>query len=191
MTSAMATTNIFESQSASKEQLLSVEALAIAGAPTPTPVSSIVLAGFVRATEFTLITMIGLVLATVCLSPVDGSIQRYLVVIVAVATLSTFAFQTAGIYELQAFRSYGKQYALLASAWSVVFLIVIGAAFFARAGELFSRLWFAGFYVSGLAVLGISRTMLCDLVRRWTRDGRFTRRAVIVGGGEPGARIVE
>jgi Undecaprenyl-phosphate glucose phosphotransferase len=191
MTSAMATTNIFESQSASKEQLLSVEALAIAGAPTPTPVSSIVLAGFVRATEFTLITMIGLVLATVCLAPVDGSIQRYLVVIVAVAMLSTFAFQTAGIYELQAFRSYGKQYALLASAWSVVFLIVIGAAFFARAGELFSRLWFAGFYVSGLAVLGISRTMLCDLVRRWTRDGRLTRRAVIVGGGEPGARIVE
>ena len=104
---------------------------------------------------------------------------------------SSRRLETVGIYELQAFRSYGKQYALLASAWSVVFLIVIGAAFFARAGELFSRLWFAGFYVSGLAVLGISRTMLCNLVRRWTRDGRLTRRAVIVGGGEPGARIVE
>ena len=168
MTSAMATTNTIASQSASREQSLSLEALAIASAPTPTPISSIVLAGFVRATEFTLITVIGLALATACLSPIDGSIQRYLVVIVAVATMSIFAFQTAGIYELQAFRSYGKQYVLLAWAWSVVFLIVVGAAFFAKAGEMFSRLWFAGFYVSGLAVLGISRTMLCDLVRRWT-----------------------
>ena len=52
--------------------------------------------------------MLGLALSVACLSLFDGLIQRYLVVIIAVATLSTFAFQIAGIYELQAFRSYGS-----------------------------------------------------------------------------------
>ena len=187
----MAATNTSPSQSAPKEQSLSAEALAIAGAPTPTPISSIVLAGFVRTAEFVLVAVIGLALSAACLSPLDGLIQRYLVIILAVATLSTFAFQIAGIYELQAFRNYEKQYVRLASAWSVVFLIIIGAAFFAKSGEMFSRLWFGGFYVSGLALLVISRTMLCYLVRRWTRAGRFTRRTVIVGGGEPGAHVID
>ena len=35
----------------------------------------------------------------------------------------------------------------LASAWSVVFLIVIGASFFAKAGDMFSRVWLGSFYV--------------------------------------------
>ena len=52
-----------------------------------------------------------------------------------------FAFQTADIYQVQAFRGHEKQYMRLASAWSVVFLIVIGASFFAKAGDdVFARL---------------------------------------------------
>src|SRR5690242_5172877 len=123
MTSAMAAT-----KSASKEQSLSCEALAIAGALTPTPISSIVLSGFVRTAEFAIVVVVGLALSAAYLARFDGLIPRYLVVIIAIATLSTVAFQIANIYELQAFRSCEKQYVRLASAWSVVFLIVIGAA---------------------------------------------------------------
>ncbi len=61
----------------------------------------------------------------------------------------------------------------LASAWSVVFLIVIGASFFAKAGEMFSRVWLGSFYVSGLAALVASRKLLFLLVRKWTREGRL------------------
>ncbi len=79
----------------------------------------------------------------------------------------------------------------LASAWSLVFLIVIGASFFAKAGEMFSRVWLGTFYVSGLAALMISRRLVFLLVRKWTQEGRLTRRTVIVGGGEPGAHVIE
>jgi len=98
MTSTMAATNTSPSQSAPKGQSLSAEVLAIAGAPTPTPISSIVLSGFVRTAEFALVVVVGLALSTAQMSPFDGLLQRYLVVVVAVATLSIFAFQTAGIY---------------------------------------------------------------------------------------------
>ena len=79
----------------------------------------------------------------------------------------------------------------LASAWSVVFLIVIGASFFAKAGDMFSRVWLGGFYVSGLVVLITSRRLLFLLVRKWTREGRLTRRTVIVGGGVSGEHVIE
>ena len=66
------------------------------------------------------------------------------------------AFQIADIYQVQAFRGHEKQYFRLASAWSVVFLIVIGVSFFAKAGDQFSRVWLGSFYVVGLvALLGV------------------------------------
>ena len=67
------------------------------------------------------------------------------------------AFQTADIYQVQAFRGYEKQYMRLASAWSVVFLFVIGASFFAKAADLFSRVWLGSYYICGLAALVVSR----------------------------------
>jgi Undecaprenyl-phosphate glucose phosphotransferase len=100
------------------------------------------------------------------------------------------AFQTADIYQIQAFRGHEKQYMRLASAWSVVFLIVIGASFFAKAGLMFSRVWLGSYYVIGLVTLIGFRKLLFLAVREWTRQGRLTRRTVIVGGGEPGAHVI-
>ncbi len=174
-----------------KLHLLSPEARAVADAPTPTPISPIVLAGAVRMAEFALIVVVGLAVFAAYLPPFDGLIWRYIVAIFAIALLSMFAFQTADINQVQAFRGHEKQYMRLASAWSVVFLIVIGASFFAKAGEMFSRVWLGTFYVSGLCALILSRKLLFLLVRKWTREGRLTRRTVIVGGGDPGAHVIE
>jgi Undecaprenyl-phosphate glucose phosphotransferase len=170
---------------------LSPEALAVAARPAPAPISPIVLAGFVRMAEFALIVVVGFsVYAAYGLSS-EGLFASYAFAIIAIALLSMLAFQTADIYQVQAFRGHEKQYMRLASAWSLVFLFVIGASFFAKAGDMFSRVWLGSFYVSGLVVLIASRKMLFLLVRTWTREGRLTRRTVIVGGGDHGAHVIE
>ncbi len=174
-----------------KTPSLTPEALAVAATPAAAPMSPIVLAGFVRMAEFALIVLVGMAVFALYLPPTEDLIWRYAGAIFAIALLSMFAFQTADIYQVQAFRGHEKQYMRLASAWSVVFLIVIGASFFAKAGEMFSRVWLGSFYVSGLAVLITSRRLLFLLVRKWTREGRLTRRTVIVGGGVPGEHVVE
>ena len=174
-----------------KASSLTPEALAVAATPAAAPMSPIVLAGFVRMAEFALIVLVGMAVFALYLSPTEDLIWRYAGAIFAIALLSMFAFQTADIYQVQAFRGHEKQYMRLASAWSVVFLIVIGASFFAKAGEMFSRVWLGTFYVSGLAVLIASRRLLFLLVRKWTREGRLTRRTVIVGGGVPGEHVIE
>jgi Undecaprenyl-phosphate glucose phosphotransferase len=79
----------------------------------------------------------------------------------------------------------------LAAAWSLVFLLAIGASFFAKAGEMFSRVWLATYFFGGMLMLIASRKLLFHAVRKWTREGRLTRRTVIVGGGELGAPVIE
>src|SRR5674476_742482 len=121
--------------------------------------------------EFALIVLVGLALFAAYLPSGEGLIWRYLAVTLAIAALSMLAFQTADIYQVHAFRGHEKQYMRLASAWSVVFLIVIGASFFIKAGEMFSRVWLGTFYVAGLSALIVSRRLLFFAVRKWTREG--------------------
>ena len=160
--------------------------MALAEKRTAPPISPIVLAGTVRLIELALITVIGLGLFA-AYPPLTGLFWLYAIAVVAIAAVAMLAFQIADIYQVQAFRGHEKQYMRLASAWSVVFLLVIGGSFFAKAGEQFSRVWLGSFYVVGLIALLIpsARHVLC-----WCGTGRAragsTRRTVIVGGGDGG-----
>jgi len=175
----------------SKARKLSAEALAVAATPSATPISPIVLAGFVRMYEFALIVVVGLIAYAVYLPDSGELLWRYMAATLSVAFLSMFAFQIADIYQVQAFRGHEKQYMRMASAWSLVFLLVIGISFFAKAGDMFSRVWLGSYFAGGLLALVVSRRLLFLLVRKWTAEGRLTRRTVIVGGGEYGEHVIE
>jgi Undecaprenyl-phosphate glucose phosphotransferase len=169
---------------------LSPAAQTIAAQPIPVAYSPIVLAGTVRLIEFGLVMLVGLAAYVAYVVPLDGFSWHYPLAILAIAALATLAFQAADIYQVQAFRGYEKQYFRLASAWSVVFLMVIGVSFFAKAGDQFSRVWLGSFYIAGLMVLIVFRRGLFLMVQRWTEQGRLDRRAVIVGADEKGAALI-
>src|SRR4051812_10318030 len=169
---------------------LSPRALALAAKPSAAPLSPIVLAGTVRLTELALIVAIGFALYA-AYPPLEGLFWLYAVAICIVAGVAMLAFQIADIYQVQAFRGHEKQYMRLASAWSLVFLLVIGMSFFAKAGQEFSRVWLGTFYFAGLIALLAERKIWFYAVRHWTRQGRLTRRTVIVGGGDAGSRVIE
>src|SRR5262249_35120841 len=188
---AVADRMIARARNASNARSLTPEAVEVASKPAPRPISPIVLAGFVRMIEFALVLAVGLALYAIYLPPMHDLIWRYSVASLVIALLSTLAFQTADIYQVQAFRGYEKQYMRLASAWSVVFLIVISASFFAKAGDMFSRVWLGSYYIVGACALIASRRLVFLVVRKWTREGRLNRRTVIVGGGDAGAGVIE
>jgi Undecaprenyl-phosphate glucose phosphotransferase len=162
----------------------------LVGGPVAPAMSPIVLAGAVRMIELALIALIGTAIYAIYVAPQGGIAWQYASAIAAISVLAMLAFQTADIYQVQAFRGHEKQYFRLASAWSVVFLIVIGASFFAKAGDQFSRFWLGSFYAVGLVALIGFRRILFILVRRWTSAGRLARRTVVVGGGEAGATLI-
>jgi Undecaprenyl-phosphate glucose phosphotransferase len=179
-----------ERPAAQPPRTLSPAALLVAAQPIPNAWSPIVLAGFVRMVEFSLTVLVGLAAYVAYVVPANGFEWHYVAAIFGIAVLALLAFQTADIYQVQAFRGYEKQYFRLASAWSVVFLIAIGATFFAKLGEEFSRVWLGSFYVVGLLTLIGFRRVLFLLVRRWTRAGRLDRRTIVVGADERGDALI-
>jgi hypothetical protein len=102
---------------AQQSRSLSPEALAVTAKLLPTSVSPIVLAGFVRMAEFALIVLVGMAIFAAYLPSGEGLFWRYFGATLVIGALSMLAFQTADIYQVQAFRGYEKQYMRLASAW--------------------------------------------------------------------------
>jgi len=169
---------------------LSADALRIASEYAPPAYSPIVVAGIVRMIEFALILAIGFFVYGVYVVPTNWLAWYYPVTIAGIAVFSVLAFQTADIYHVQAFRSRGSQYARLVAAWSVVFLLLSAVLFFGKLQDMFSRVWLLAFYFIGMVALVGFRSVLSGFVRHWTREGRLTRRTVVVGGGEFGEALL-
>jgi Undecaprenyl-phosphate glucose phosphotransferase len=176
---------------ASAPRQLSPLALMVAAQPVIDAKSPIVIAGFVRIAEFALIAAIGVVAYFAYVYPQFGIFDLYYIgTSLGVASLGVIAFQAVDIYHLHAFRRPANQLAKVTVAWSLVFLSLVALMFFARLGDLYSRVWLAGYFSVGLLALYAFRLALYGRVRRWSREGRLDRRAVIVGGGEPGEGLV-
>jgi Undecaprenyl-phosphate glucose phosphotransferase len=169
---------------------LSAEAMAIASEYAPPSYSPVVVAGIVRIIEFFLITAIGFAAYAIYVWPGNSFGWHYPAAILGVAACGVLAFQVAGIYRVQSFRSRAGQYARLLAAWSIVFLLLSAVSFLGKWQELFSRVWILSFFLIGLTALAGFRIVLFGVIRHWTREGRLTRRTVIVGGGELGAALV-
>ena len=108
------------------------EAAITAETPSAPPYSPIVLAGSVRLFELLLVFLAGIVAYLSCVVPFGGFNWMYVVASGCIAVVTMFAFQFADIYQVQAFRGHERQYFRLMSAWSLVFLVLIGGNLFAR-----------------------------------------------------------
>lgn len=175
-----------------RRKRLSPAALAVANRKVPSAYSSIVITGAVRAVDFLLLSTIGIILYLTYVRPLDGFSfsWEYIEAILLIALVAVISFQAAEIYDLQVFRGQLRQFTRIISSWSFVFLLFIGASFFAKVGDAVSRVWLAAFFVAGLAALIAERLVLRSLVRGWARDGRLDRRTIIVGSDENGENLI-
>ena len=169
---------------------LSPAAVAAASEATRSAYSPIVVAGFVRVMESALIALVGTLIYCFYVVWSEGFSWPYVWAIAGITSSSMIAFQAVDIYQINAFRRPLNQLARLISAWSLIFLLTTAVSFFLKFDQMFSRVWLLSFWAVGLAALLIFRTVLYTFVRRWMRDGRLTRRTVIVGGGTSGEDLI-
>jgi Undecaprenyl-phosphate glucose phosphotransferase len=116
---------------------------------------------------------------------------EFVAAIFGMTVTAVICFQASDIYEVQVFRGQLRQMTLMISAWAFVFLLFIGASFFAKLGGEVSRLWLSAFFFVGLAGLITERLLLRAMVRSWAREGRLDRRTIIVGSDQNGEKLVE
>jgi Undecaprenyl-phosphate glucose phosphotransferase len=153
--------------------------------------SPVVLGGLVRLIEFVVVLALGAIIYLGWVYPSSGVQWASTVGLFGLTGLTLLCFQAAGLYDVHVFRTHVAQFGRLLMAWTLVFLFATAVVFFAKAGDELSRVWLGAWYVAGLAALTLFRIGLAQVVRTWSRAGRLQRRAVIVGGGDAAAELIE
>src|SRR6202790_3545161 len=174
-----------------RRRRLSRAALAVTNQKVRRSYSPIVIAGAVRVADFLSLSLVGIAIYLGYVVPLSGFRWEYVAAIFGMTTAAVICFQAADIYEVQIFRGQLRQMTRMISSWAFVFLLFIGASFFAKLGTEISRLWLSAFFFVGLAVLVAQRLFLRAMVRRWARQGRLDRRTIIVGSDQKGEKLVE
>ncbi|HVY56384.1 MAG TPA: undecaprenyl-phosphate glucose phosphotransferase [Xanthobacteraceae bacterium] len=166
-------------------------ARAVAAEPVARAISPVVLAGCVRACEFLALLALGIAIYSFYVYPGASPDWRYPAAVLAMSAAAVLVFQAFDLYGIPTFRTHVYQLSRIGIAWSLVFLLAVALAFFTRSTGVFSRVWAAAWYVSGLGVLFAGRIALTALVSHWARNGQLVRRVVIVGGGREGEALIQ
>ncbi len=153
--------------------------------------SMVVIRGAVRALDIALVCVLGVVVALFYVDePVIIGNTYYMAAIAMTAVVTVAGFDMLGLYSQASFNSFIRQMPRVLLAWTAAFALLLAAAFFLKAGHEFSRVWFAGWYVTGIVVLLGERLVVAGFVRRWTQQGRLYRRAAIYGGGVISEKLI-
>ncbi len=152
----------------------------------------IIVTGAVRTVEFLIAVVLGF---AIYLAYVDYEGSRanviYLGAVLIAATANMAIFQALNLYQMLAFSGFVRSFTRIVFAWTAVMAGMMSLAFFVKIGADFSRVWIASWYASGLVALFGERLALSFLAKRWVREGRLYRRAVIVGGGPEAEHLIK
>ena len=151
-----------------------------------------VVAGAVRITEFLLVAILGFAIYLLYVEREGASTHLvYLAAVLIAAAANILLLQAFDLYRVPAFSAFVRSFARIALAWTIVIAGLMSLAFFVKVGADFSRVWIATWYVSTLSALFAERLGLSLVVKRWTKQGRLNRRAVIVGGGPEAEALIK
>jgi Undecaprenyl-phosphate glucose phosphotransferase len=111
------------------------------------------------------------------------------IILVASVSLSVM-FQVFRLYHLGALLAPMRHLPALVGIWAAIFGALSGAIFVGQLGIALSRGWFLSWALSGLLFAIAVRFALAALMRHFNQDGRFNRRAVLVGGGDAADHVI-
>jgi Undecaprenyl-phosphate glucose phosphotransferase len=146
--------------------------------------SPVMVSGVMRLLELAVLILSGLQIYVGHVGLETHLFWHYPIVILGVSLLAVILMEFSDCYQMPALRNPLSQAGRILVIWSATFAILTLALFFLKIGGEFSRAWLAAWYASGLALMVVLRFIAAQLIRRWARNGRMERRAVIVGGGK-------
>jgi Undecaprenyl-phosphate glucose phosphotransferase len=169
---------------------LSEQALDVARRFSDDAMSPGMVAGMMRGLEGLAILALGVFSHGGVVLPSGESLWAALLPLLVAPCAGLILLQALGAYDPASFGRLLDQCGRVIAAWTLLFAGFALFAFFTRNGLAASGLWFGIWYLMGLVMLISGRALLTIVVNRWIREGRFQRRAVIVGGGESAAELI-
>jgi Undecaprenyl-phosphate glucose phosphotransferase len=106
----------------------------------------------------------------------------YFVGAVTIAGSAYYSFLQSGLYDIQLLMNPLRAIKFLCLRWTFIFMMMAALTALTHEMNLYSRLWFAGFYLSGIAVLSVQRVVMAKVIRAWIDRGHHCLSVAIVGG---------
>ncbi len=152
--------------------------------------SPVMVSGILRVTEFLLLTVSGYVVGVAYLGFGIIASWHYPLLILLASVLTVLLLELTDSYQIAKLYRPLKTVAVVLPVWIGALALTALAGFFLKISAEFSRLWVGAWFLSGFMVVVSLRLVVAYLVRRWARDGRMERRAVIVGGGKAAEKLI-
>lgn len=152
--------------------------------------SPVMVSGVMRLLEFTLLLLVGLQIYAGHVGLGTHLFWQYPLIIVDVALVAVTLMEFSDCYQMHALRNPLSQAGRILLIWTGTFALLTVAMFFLKISADYSRFWLGTWYASGLGLILILRIVASRLIRRWSRNGRIERRAVIVGGGKNAETLI-
>ncbi|MEQ1954796.1 undecaprenyl-phosphate glucose phosphotransferase [Mesorhizobium sp. CN2-181] len=152
--------------------------------------SPVMVAGVLRLVEFAILFVSGMALFAYYVGLSTHLYWHYPVIIACVSLATVIGLEFFDCYQVPALMRPTKYVGRIALVWAGAFAIVAIAGFVFKISEDFSRLLFGLWFVVGLGLLLAVRMVMARMIRRWARNGRMERRAVIVGGGNAAEGLI-
>ena len=151
-----------------------------------------IILGATRAVEFLIAATAGAAGWLYHGAPWSGLLPFTAIAVVLLTAIAVpAALQAADLYSIQALRSLPQQWKRLVAAWAMIFAALAVLSFVTRAGDELSVDWLTVWFLAGAGGLFAFRGAMFALVRSRSRSGLLERNAVIVGGGQRAADLIE
>jgi Undecaprenyl-phosphate glucose phosphotransferase len=137
-----------------------------------------------------IILLSGFLTYTLAVAPAEGWRPDFLLAVPAFTFLALLGIHSFAAYRIQHLRIAVKQVWRPVLGCLTAALAVLALLFFQKIGAEVSRLWVLSWLLLSIILLTLQRFILQRFIKRWTKDGRLARRAVIVGGGAPAAKLI-
>jgi Undecaprenyl-phosphate glucose phosphotransferase len=150
-----------------------------------------VISTLVRAIEFVSVMLAGLMTA-IRYPGLSGATptELYLALIFTVALSFPVMLQMVGMYRLTSLLSPLRDIPKIIGSWMILFSIIAVGLVLAKVNDNYSRIWLATWFAAGALFIIALRMFTAAVLRKWNQNGQLNRRAVLVGGGEPAAKII-
>ncbi|RWE30604.1 undecaprenyl-phosphate glucose phosphotransferase [Mesorhizobium sp.] len=152
--------------------------------------SPIMVSGVLRMVEFALLFGSGLGLYFQYVGFFTYLAWQYPLTIAAASFMAVVLLDVSDCYQVAALMRPIANFGRLLLVWAGTFALMALTAFIMKMSEDYSRLLFGTWFVVGFALIFGLRVVMARLIRRWARDGRMERRAVIVGGGKAAEELI-
>jgi Undecaprenyl-phosphate glucose phosphotransferase len=152
--------------------------------------SPVMVSGVLRLVEFAILFLSGMALYGIHFGFTTHFFWQYPAIILIGSVLTVVFLEFTDCYQIPSLLRPVQNAGRLLLLWSGTFAVLALTGFFMKVSADFSRMWFGSWFVTGFLLLFVLRLVMSRMIRRWARNGRMERRAVIVGGGKAAEALI-